>query len=132
MGFPLGANCAHLEQTMQHLKRPASRGFPGGSVVKTSPSAADGRGCGLDPGWEAKPHLPCGQNIETLTRSSIVTNSIKTLKMVPTLKKKKNKTKLKKKGEAEVQASVFPHGAETREVKDWRPWNKLLDSVPPV
>ena len=50
--------------------------------------------------------------------------------MVPTLKKKK--TKLKKKGEAEVQASVFPHGAERREIRDWRPWNKLLDSVPPV
>ena len=78
---------------------------------------------------ELKSHLPCGQKIETLTRSSIVTNSIKTLKMVPTLKKKKN---LKKKNEAEVQASLFTHGAETREVRDWRPWNKLLDSMPPV
>ena len=40
---------------------------------------------------ELKSHLPCGQKIETLTRSSIVTNSIKTLKMVHTHTKSKRK-----------------------------------------
>ena len=39
---------------------------------------------------ELRSHMPRGQKTKTLNRSNIVTNSIKTLKMVPTSKKKKN------------------------------------------
>ena len=40
-------------------------------------------------------HMPCGQNIKA-NRSSIVTNSIKTLKIGPYPKKKKKKKTFKK------------------------------------
>ena len=57
--------------------------FPGGPVVKTSPSNAGG--AGSIPGQRAKiPHAsqPKNQNIKKKTRSNIVMNLIKTLKMV--------------------------------------------------
>ena len=58
-----------------------SRDFPGGPVVKTSPSNAGS--AGSIPGWGAKiPHALQPKNQKTENRSSIVTNSIKTLKMV--------------------------------------------------
>ena len=63
--------------------------FPGGPVVKTSPSNAGG--AGSIPGQRAKiPHAsqPKNQNIKKKTRSNIVMNLIKTLKMVHIRKKK--------------------------------------------
>ena len=77
---------------LKHKIRKVRADPPRIPAAKTSPSNA---GIPSLVG-ELKSHLPCGQKIETLTRSSIVTNSIKTLKMVPTLKKKK-KNNLKKK-----------------------------------
>ena len=65
-----------------------SRGFPGDPMVKTSPFNVGG--VGSMPGWEAKiphPWWPKKQN-----RSNIVTNSIKTLKMVCIKKILKEKT----------------------------------------
>ena len=64
--------------------------YPGSSVVKISPSNA--RGTGSIPGWGAKiPHVswPKNQNVK---QKQIVTNSIKTLKMVR-IKKKISKAK---------------------------------------
>ena len=43
---------------------------------------------------DLRSHMPCGQNIKT-NRSSIVTNSIKTLKIGPYTKKKKKEKKKK-------------------------------------
>ena len=54
-------------------------------MVKTSPSNA--KGAGSIPGQRAKIPLPRNQNIN---RNNIITNSIKTLKMVHIKKKKKN------------------------------------------
>ena len=64
--------------------------FPGGPVVKTSPSNAGG--VGSIPCWRAKiPHAsgPKKENINN--RSNIVTSSIKTLKMAHIKKVFKNK-----------------------------------------
>ena len=74
--------------------------FPGSSVVKTSPSNAGGTG--LIPGWGAKiPHAlqPKNQNIKN--KSNIVTNSMKTLKMVHI------KKIFKKRAVIENQTSLF-------------------------
>ena len=55
--------------------------FHGGPVVKTSPSNAEG--AGLIPGQGAKiPHVLWSKKKTHKNRSNIVTNSIKTLKMV--------------------------------------------------
>ena len=62
--------------------------FAGGPVVKTLPSNAEE--VGLIPGWGAKFHRHHGQ--KTKIRSSIVVNSIKTLKIVH-IKKSKNNNK---------------------------------------
>ena len=61
--------------------------FPGGPVVKTSPSNAGGEG--QIPGRELRSHMPQGQKTKTQNRSNLVTDSIKTLKMVYIKKKKK-------------------------------------------
>ena len=66
----------------------ASKNFPGGLVVKISPSNAGGAGSTPSRGG-AKIHMLFGQKTITRSRSSIVTNSMKTLKMVH-IKKKKN------------------------------------------
>ena len=59
--------------------------FPGGAVVKTSPSKAGGAGSIPDQGTKIPPALrPKNQNIK---QSNIVTNLIKTLKMVHIKKK---------------------------------------------
>ena len=67
--FPFGANCAHLEQKMQRLKRPESRGFPGAPLGlqwlrSCLPMLVVG-----DAGWilvgELRPHLPRGQKNKT-------------------------------------------------------------------
>ena len=64
--------------------------FPGGPVVKTLPSNAGG--VGSIPGQGAKiPHVSWSKNQSIKNRSNIVTNSIKTLKMVHIKKKKKKK-----------------------------------------
>ena len=66
----------------------AKRDFPGGPVVKTSPSNAGG--VGLIPGQEAKiPYAlwPKKQNIKQ--KQYCKKNSVKTLKMVHIKKKKK-------------------------------------------
>lgn len=54
-------------------------------MVKTSPSDADGRGCGLDPGWGAKPHLPRGQKNQSIKWEQCCNNFNKGFK-----KKEKN------------------------------------------
>ena len=55
-------------------------------MVKTSPSNAGA--VGLIPGWEAKvPRTLRAKELRTENRSSIVTNTIKTLKMVHIKKK---------------------------------------------
>ena len=69
------------------------RDFPGGPVVKTSPSNTGG--AGLIAGWGTEipqASRPADQNINN--RSNIITKSIKTLKMLHiknTLLKKKRK-----------------------------------------
>ena len=67
------------------------RNFPGGPVVKTSPSNVGS--AGSIPGWGAKiPHaLRPKYQKNPQNRSNIVTNSIKTLKMVHVKNKKKSK-----------------------------------------
>ena len=59
--------------------------FPGGPVVKTSPSAA--KGVGSIPGQGAKISHASGPKNQDVNRSNIVTNSIKTLKMAHIKKK---------------------------------------------
>ena len=63
-----------------------SRGhFPAGPVVKTLPSSVGGD-CSI-PGWETKiPNTSRPKNHNVNNRCNIVTNSIKTLKMVQTKK----------------------------------------------
>ena len=65
-------------------KEERAEGLPGGPVAKNPPSNAGGMGS--IPGLGAKiPHAlwPKNQNIKKKNRSSIVTSSIQTLKMVP-------------------------------------------------
>ena len=69
------------------VQRKISWDFPSGPVVQISP--CNEGGLGSVPGWGAKTS-PLGQNTETLNRSNIVTNSIKTLKMVHIKNIKKN------------------------------------------
>ena len=58
------------------------RNFPGGLVVKNSPSSAGG--VGSIPGWGAKiPHASQPKNQSINNRSNIVTNSIKDFKNGP-------------------------------------------------
>ena len=63
--------------------------FPGGPVVKTSPSNEGGAVPSLV--GKLRSHMPLGQKPKTQNRSNIVTNSIKTLKMAHTKKKQKPK-----------------------------------------
>ena len=70
-----------------HFKNP--QGLPFCSVFRTSPSNAEGTGS--IPGREAKIPHALGPKTKTENRSNIVTNSIKTLKIVHIKKKKKNK-----------------------------------------
>ena len=67
--------------TGSHSKPPL-RDLPGSPVVKTSPSSAEG--VGLIPGWGAKiPRcLVAREPKQKKDRSNIVTNSVKTVKMV--------------------------------------------------
>ena len=79
----MGDILSHFESTMVFVAS--------GLMVKTSPSNA--RGVGSIPGQAAKiPHAPRLRNQKHKIRSNIVTNSIKTLKMVRirNLKKKKS------------------------------------------
>ena len=78
------------------IVRRVSRDFPGGPVVKTSPS--DVEGASSIPGQGTGSHMSCGKNNNNKkpqninSRSNIAANSIKTLKMVhikKTFKKKK-------------------------------------------
>ena len=63
------------------------RDFPGGPVVKSSPSSASG--VSSIPGLGTKiPHTSWSKNLDINHRSNIATNSIKTLKMVHIKKKK--------------------------------------------
>ena len=56
--------------------------FPGGPKVKTLPSNA--MGVALIPGWGARiPHALWSKKQNVNNRSNIVTNSIRTIKMVP-------------------------------------------------
>ena len=61
-------------------KNASLRDFPGDPVVKTSPSNAGGEGS--IPGRELRSHMPQGQKTKTQNRSNLVTDSVKTLKMV--------------------------------------------------
>ena len=70
--------------------------FPGSLVVKTPPSNAEG--ASLIPGWRAKiPHASWPQNQNINNKSNIITNSIKTLKVIHVRKKifKKRKKVIK-------------------------------------
>ena len=62
------------------------RDFPGSPVVKTLPSNRGGVVWSLV--WELRSHMPHGQKIKISSRSSIVTNSIKTLKKMVHIYKK--------------------------------------------
>ena len=67
-----------MPSTCQHHER---GNFPGGPVVKTSPSNAEGMGS--IPGQGAKiPYASQPKNQNINNRSSTVTSSIKTLKLV--------------------------------------------------
>ena len=61
------------------------KAFPGCPVVKTLPSSTGVWAQSLV--WKLRFHLPCGQKMKTWSRSNIVTNSIKTFKMVKKKKK---------------------------------------------
>ena len=61
-------------------KNASLRDFPGDPVVKTSPSNAGGEGS--IPGRELRSHMSQGQKTKTQNRSNLVTDSVKTLKMV--------------------------------------------------
>ena len=96
-GSPLGA----LKQTPPrdiNGRKKSIRDFPGSLVIKTLPSKA--RSIGSVPGWGAKiPHASWPKNQKkkkqkTQNRNSIVTNSIKTLKMVHSKKKKNHNKKI--------------------------------------
>ena len=64
-----------------------ARDFPGGPVVKTSPSSAGV--AGVIPGWGTKiPHLRAKKSKH---RSEIVTDSVRTLKTAHTKNLKKHK-----------------------------------------
>ena len=65
-----------------------ARDFPGGPVVKTSPSSAGVAGV-MIPGWGTKiPHLRAKKSKH---RSKIVTDSVRTLKTAHTKNLKKHK-----------------------------------------
>ena len=74
-----------MNKMAEGLKRKVSCDFRGDPVVKTSPSNAGG--AGSSPGSGAETHMPRGQKNKTENRNSIVTNSIKTFKMVHIKKK---------------------------------------------
>ena len=70
-------------QLEHHLfQKPFPGDFPGDPAVGTLPSNAEG--VGLIPGQRA--NMPLSQKTKTYNRSNVVTNSIKTLKMVHTKK----------------------------------------------
>ena len=56
------------------------RDFPGGPVVRTLPSSAGGAGSTLV--GKLRSHIPCSGKSKTENRTNIITNSIKTFKMV--------------------------------------------------
>ena len=63
-----------------------SRDFPGGPVIKTSPSSTGG--VGSIPGWGVKiPHASWPKNQNITNSSNIVTNSIEDFKNGPRQKK---------------------------------------------
>ena len=62
-------------------------GLPGGPVVKTSPSRAEG--VGSVPGWGAKiAYASVAKKTKHETEAILLTNSIKTLKVVHIKRKK--------------------------------------------
>ena len=73
--------------------------FPGGPVVKTSSSNAEV--AGSIPGQGLRFHMPHSQNTKTENRSSIITSSIKTFKMIH-IKKVFQKKSLKHWGNIEL------------------------------
>ena len=86
------AKTSEREGQKGDLKNKELRDFPGGLVVKNSPSGAGGQGS--FPGWGGKiPHASQPKNQSINDRSNIVTNSIKDFENGPhqkILKKKKN------------------------------------------
>ena len=56
------------------------QGLPWHPVMKTSPSNEGGTGS--TPGQELRSHMPHGQKSKTQNRNTVVTHSIKTLKMI--------------------------------------------------
>ena len=90
------------------------RDFPGGPVVKTSPSNARMQVWSLT--GEIRSHMPQGQKPKTYNRSNIVTNSIKTFKMVH-IKKKKIFKKMKEK--------YFLRQTKTKIEGIWGQWSSL-------
>ena len=74
---------------MNILQKYPTGDFPDGPVVKTSLSVA--AGTSSIPGWWAKiPNTSQPKQAKNINRSSIVTNSIKTLKMILIKKNLKN------------------------------------------
>ena len=76
--------------------------FPGGPLVKTSPSNA---GAGSIPGQGTK--IPKALQPENWNENNIVTNAIKTLKGVHIKKKNKKKTDKKESSEKGVKTQSF-------------------------
>ena len=71
------------------VKKAKFRDFPGGPVVKTSPSNAGG--VGSIPGQGAKiPHASGLKSENIQNKSNIVTNSMRTRKKMVHIKKKKS------------------------------------------
>ena len=63
------------------IQQPYTKDFPGGPVVKTSPSNAEN--AFLIPGQGTRSHVPQGHKTKTkIFGGNIVTNAMKTLKMV--------------------------------------------------
>ena len=93
--------------TLIHYLRLFNHNFPGGPVVKTSPSRA-GEQWVDPPLGKLRSHMPGGQKHKTENRSNIVTNSVKTLKMSHIRKKiLKKETKTDIKPEPEFVENIF-------------------------
>ena len=97
--LPPASSLAKEKDLYLHLRsvctlRENSRDFPGSPVVKTLPSNVGA--VGPISGQGAKIPQSCGQKSKTQHRNDIVTNSVKTLKMVHIKKKKKEVLKKKK------------------------------------
>ena len=99
--------------------------FPGGAVVKTSPSKAGGAGSIPDQGTKIPPALR--PNNQTIKQSKIVTNWIKTLKMVHIKKKSNNRwTSTRSKADYQTRGCLRITWSILKQMFQIPPWDSVL------